>query len=331
MDIALQILGTGEHIPSRRVDSEEFDRRWSQEPGWTYRQTGVRSRAFLGADENAITMGAEAARCALAAASVEYRELDAIISVGSVPYQPIPCTAAFLQQALGLGDSGIPAFDINSTCLGFIVALDLVAQAIAMHRYRTVLIIASEPASVALDWDDTSTAGLFGDGAGAVVVGVPRRNGPALRASHIQTFSSGARLCQIRAGGSGRYARGRPEEPLSGTAFEMKGRATYRLAAERMPPFVRTLLDRASVGTEEIDSWIPHQASGHAIAHLQNAMSLSPERFIVTLETTGNQVSASLPIALHRGIASNRIRPGDLVAFLGAGAGMSFGGAVLSF
>lgn len=276
-------------------------------------------------------MGAAAARMALQAAGVSARELDVIVSVGSVPYQPIPCTAAFLQRALLLDDSGIAAFDVNSTCLGFIVALDLVAQALATGRYGKALIVASEPASLGLDWDDASTAGLFGDGAGAVVVGAPRRSGAGLRASHVATYSSGLDFCQIRAGGTSRYPRAGHVGSLDGTAFEMKGRLAYRLAAERLPQFLDRLLSAAGIGKSDVDVWVPHQASGHAITHLQAVLELPLERMIVTLETVGNQVSASLPIALHRGVTSGRIREGSLVALVGAGAGMSFGGTVLDY
>ena len=170
-EISLEILGTGECIPSRRVHSKALDLQLGKQPGWVLEHTGVESRAFADADEDVVSMGAMAARQALHNADVEARELDAIIAVGSVPAQPIPCTAAFLQRALGLSASGIAAFDVNATCLGLLAALDLVAQSIATGRYRRVLIVASERLSMGIDWKDAATAGLFGDGAGAVVVG----------------------------------------------------------------------------------------------------------------------------------------------------------------
>jgi 3-oxoacyl-[acyl-carrier-protein] synthase-3 len=331
VSIAMQILGTGEHIPSRRVDSLEFDRRWNREEGWTYRQTGVKSRAFIGADETAVTMGVRAARQALGAAGVEPEQLDAIISVGSVPYQLIPCTAAFLQRGLDLQESGIAAFDINATCLGFIVALDLVAQGLATGRYRTVLIVASEPASIGVDWDDPGTAGLFGDGAGAVVVGVPRREQAALRASHIATFSAGVEYCQIRTGGTARYPSATAGDTLDGTAFEMRGRPVFRLAAERFPPFLEALLRLGRTGRDEVDLWVPHQASGHALMHMQALLQVPDERIVLTLQTAGNQVSASIPVALHRAVTSGRMAPGSRVVLLGSGAGVSFGGVILDY
>jgi len=329
--IGLQILGTGEYVPRDQVGSLTLDRRLHKEEGWTARHTGVESRAYAADDESVVTMGGEAARQALRAAQLDASHLDAIIAVGSVPYQAIPCTAVFVQRELGLGNSGIAAFDVNSTCLGFVVALDLVSNAIATGRYRHVLIVASERASQGLNVDDSSTAGLFGDGAGAVVVGTPRRSSAQLRAAYVQTYGDGVECCQIRAGGSRLPPRASMEEFLSGTSFEMKGRQTYKMAAEYLPGFLQTLWHRAESTVAEIDVWVPHQASGRAIAHLQTALDLPPERFILTLPTHGNQVSASLPIALHRGIVEQRIRPGHRVVLIGTGAGISLGGAVLDF
>lgn len=330
-DVALQILGTGEYVPSRRVQSTELDQRLGKAEGWTCEQTGVESRAFTGPGEDVVKMGAAAAAMALDRAGLRGSELDAIIAVGSVPAQAIPCTAALLQRELRLSEAGIPAFDVNATCLGFLVALDLVAQSIATGRYRSVLIVASERPSAGLDWDDPLTAGLFGDGAGAVVIGAARRQGPAVLGSHFRTYSEGASYCQIRAGGTLLHPHADLDSFLKGTYFEMRGRHLYRMAAELLPEVIATLLERASAKVEDIDLWVPHQASGHAISHLQSALGLPPDRIVLTLGTHGNQIAASLPIALHSAMASNRIREGSVVALIGTGAGLSFGGAVLRF
>jgi 3-oxoacyl-[acyl-carrier-protein] synthase III len=327
--ISLEILGTGECVPSRRVHSEELDLQLGKPPGWTLKHTGVESRAFTDAGEDAISMGVMAAKHALKNADVEVTELDAIIAVGSVPAQPIPCTAAFLQRALGLSTSGIAAFDINATCLGFLAALDLVAQSIATGRYRVVLIVASERPSVGLDWKDAGTAGLFGDGAGAVVVGRARRPGAALLATHFQTFSDGVEFCQMRSGGTNIHPRLRHDEFLAGSVFEMQGRQIYRLAAERLPSFLNTLFERAGVMSHDIVTWVPHQASGHALTHIQNALGISAERLVWTLPTHGNQVAASLPVALHHAFMNGRTPRGAIIAVVGTGAGLSIAGAVL--
>jgi 3-oxoacyl-[acyl-carrier-protein] synthase-3 len=330
--IPLQILGSGEFVPSHRIGSEEFDRSFNRAAGWTFRQTGVRSRAFARAGESVVTMGASAARQALANAGMSGEELDLIIAVGSVPAQAIPCTAVLLQRELGLAGEGTPAFDVNATCLGFLAALDLVAQGIATERYRAVLIVASERPSIGLRQSDASTAALFGDGAGAIIIAAGHSDTDgALLASHFQTFSRGAEFCRIRAGGSDLNPHTDHVAYADACYFEMRGRQLYRLAVERMPEFLDALLDRARIGPQDVDVWVPHQASAHGVEHMRAALRLPPDRFVSTLETRGNQVAASMPVALHHAIRCGMVRSGQIVALIGTGAGLSFGGAVLRY
>lgn len=329
-EIALQILGTGEYVPAHHIDSEHFDHAFHKAAGWTFEHTGVRRRAHASSEENVVAMGAAAARDALQNAGMSGEQLDLIVCVGSVPAQAIPCTAALLQRELGLADSGTAAFDLNATCLGFLAALDLVAQGIATQRYRAVLIVAAERASIGLRQSDPLTAGLFGDGAGAVLVGSSRARGSAVLGSLFQTFSLGADYCQIRAGGSLINPHTEPDF-LASCFFEMRGRRLYKLVAEKMPGFLQQLFARAGIGMQDINVWVPHQASGHALKHIQDALNLPAERFVSTLEDHGNQVAASLPIALHRGIRSGQIAAGNTVALVGTGAGLSFGGTVLRY
>ena len=122
-----------------------------------------------------------------------------------------------------------------------------------------------------------------------------------------------------------------PAAYLEGSFFEMRGRQMYRLAVERMPEFLDTLLTRGRLERRDVDVWVPHQASGHGIKHMRQSLGLPAERFVSTLETRGNQVAASLPVALHHGIRSGRIRRGETIALIGTGAGLSFGGALLRY
>lgn len=330
-EIALQILGTGEYVPLHHIDSEQFDQAFHKAAGWTFEQTGVRRRAHATTEENVVAMGAAAAQEALRNAGISGEQLDLIVSVGSVPAQAIPCTAVLLQREMGLADTGTAAFDLNATCLGFLAALDLVAQGIATQRYRAVLIVAAERASIGLNQSDPLTAGLFGDGAGAVVIGPARARHSALLGSLFQTFSLGADYCRVRAGGSLINPHTDPEAYIEGSFFEMRGKRLYKLVAEKMPCFLQQLFARAGIEMQDVNVWVPHQASGSALKHMQNALDLPAERFVSTLADHGNQVAASLPIALHRGIRSGQIASGDKVALVGTGAGLSFGGTVLRY
>ena len=330
--IPLRILGTGEYVPSQRIDSADFDRRWGKPAGWTRRHVGIDHRQHAGADEPASLMGAAAAEAALARAGLRADEMDCVISACSVGEQPIPCTAVLVHRRLGLAGTGIAAFDINATCLSFVTALDLVAAAIAVGRWRRVLIVASEVASAGLNWDDTDTAALFGDGAAAVVVeaGTPG-DGSLLLAGHMETYSEGAEFCRVRGGGTRVRITDGAEAYADALRFEMSGRATYRLAAQHLPAFMQRLLGRAGVSLDELKAIVPHQASAKALRHLQLAMKLPAHSLVQVLATRGNQMAASIPIALHHAIEHGQVQRGDAVALVGSGAGLSFGGVVLRY
>ena len=330
--IPLRITGTGEYIPSRRVESEQFDARWAKPGGWTRRQVGIDYRHYATDEEPASLMAARAAEDALRRAGLRADQLDCVISACSVMEQAIPCTAVLVQRRLGLAGSGIPAFDINATCLSFVVALDLAAAAIAVGRYRRVLIVSSEVASAGLDWDDRETAALFGDGAAAAVIeACPAEEGSRFIAAHMETYSEGAELCQVRAGGTRLRIANGVEAFEQGAHFEMSGRATYRLAAQHLPRFMDRLSSRSGIAIGDLKKLIPHQASAKALKHLEVALGLRAGMLVRVLETRGNQMAASIPIALHGAIERGEIARGDLIALVGSGAGLSFGGAVLRY
>jgi 3-oxoacyl-[acyl-carrier-protein] synthase-3 len=330
--LPVRILGTGEHVPTMCVESRTLDERWNKAPGWTYRHAGIERRYYAGDGETTSSMAAMAARSALDAAGMAAGELDCIVSACSVMEQAIPCSGVLIQRQLGLEESGIPAFDVNATCLSFVAALDLLSTAIAVGRYQRVLIVSSEIASAGLRPDDAETSMLFGDGAAAVVLGRSQNADAAeLLGTHFETFSAGADLCQVKSGGTRVRPRADLEEFLQGAWFEMQGRATYRMAAQRMPQFLERLFERACVRLDQLGCIIPHQASAKALAHLEAMLKLPADMLERVIASRGNQMAASIPVALHHAITSGRLQRGELVALVGSGAGLSFGGAVLRY
>lgn len=330
--LPLRILGTGEHVPSTCIESHTLDERWKKAPGWTLKHAGIERRHYAGEGETTSSMGAMAARAALAAAGMEAGELDCIVSACSVMEQAIPCSGALIQRQLGLEESGIPSFDVNATCLSFVAALDLLSAAIAVGRYRRVLIVSSEIPSAGLRWGDAETTMLFGDGAAAVVLGGSGETEDAeLLGTHFETFSAGADLCQVRSGGTRIRPRIDMAAFLQGACFEMQGRAAYRMAAQRLPRFLERLFERAQVSIEQLRCIIPHQASAKGLAHLEAALKLPSNMLVRVLATRGNQMAASIPVTLHHAITSGRVRRGELMALVGSGAGLSFGGAILRY
>lgn len=330
--LPVRILGTGEHLPSNKVESSTLDARWNKPGGWTLRHSGVECRYYAGEGETTSSMAAGAARAALSAAGLRADQLDCIVSACSVMEQAIPCSAVLIQRELGLGGSGIPAFDINATCLSFLAALDTLSAALAIGRYRRVLIVSSEIASAGLNPDDPVTAMLFGDGAAAVVLerGEATEDGQIL-GTHFETYADGAELCQVRSGGTRIRIRETPDAFLQGAFFEMNGPATYRMAAKLLPRFLDRLFERAQVRLDQLACIVPHQASVKGLAHLEAALKLPQGMLVRVLATRGNQMAASIPVALHQAIHSGRIQRGDAVALVGSGAGLSLGGTVLRY
>lgn len=328
----IRILGTGHALPSQTVSSEELDRRLGHRPGTVQEASGVRRRHFAARDENAAMLGAIAARRAVAAAGLALSDIDCLVGASGTMDQAMPSNAVLIHRELQLSACGVPAFDVGASCLSFLAAIDMLSWPVVAGRYRHVLIVASDLASCGLDWNNLESSAIFGDGAAAAVIG-PANEGESsgILASGLRTFSDGADLCQIPAGGS-RHHPSRidlPFEPL--TKFRMDGKGVFKLAATEMPPFIDSLLSEAGMSFDQIDWIVPHQASRLAIVHLGRRLGFSPDRVVDIFAEHGNQVAASLPTALDIPIRDGRIRRGHRVLLLGTGAGLSLGGMVLEY
>ncbi|KQQ55585.1 3-oxoacyl-ACP synthase [Pseudomonas sp. Leaf127] len=324
------ILGSGHALPDTIVTSAALDHELGLAAGSVAQISGVVQRHVACRTETAASLGAAAARQALGAASLELDQIDLIACASGTLDQGMPCNAALLQRELGMGHSGIPAMDINASCLGFIAALDTLSWPLVAGRYRRVLLVCSDIASCGLDWQQVPVSGIFGDGAAAVVLGVSE-GGAKIIASNLQTFSEGAHLCQIPAGGS-RFHPQRidiPFEPL--TRFSMQGKGVFRLASRHLPTLTNDLLDQAGLTQDQIDWVIPHQASQQAMKHASRRLGFAPEKVIDIFSHHGNQVAASLPTALDIAIRDQRIQRGQTLMLIGTGAGLSIGGMILEY
>jgi len=325
---AASIVGMGVYLPRNVVSSRDMDTRLGKGAGWLERNCGVRLRHVVSADETQEAMGAAAAKAALANAGVAGAGIDLLLFAAAVGRQPIPATAALIKHELGLDAHAFPAYDINATCLSALAAMDVAALHIASGRSKTVLIVASEIASRALPWaSDPRTAGLFGDGAAAMVVGAGARN--RLGAFHMETYASGYEHCQLKAGGTRYDFHKQPEEFAANSWFNMKGKALYQLTSEAAPGFIARVLAKAGWKQSDVDLVVPHQASPHALAHIVKRCGFGTERVIDYAAEIGNQVAASLPIALFKARQDGRLEAGMKVLLLGTSAGVSLGGAAM--
>lgn len=326
----MRIQGSGAVQPQLLLSSAAIDARLNRPCGWTEANFRIRRRAVADAAETSSALGAAAARAALDAAGWRAAELDVIIGACGVMEQPIPGTACLIQRRLGLGESGVPAFDVNATCLSFLVALDLVNLGFGAGRWRRALVVSADIASAALDFEHPEASVIFGDGAAAVALeALP---GPsALLAYRFETYGEGTGLCALEAGGT----RLRPHDDLpgflAGSRFRMDGPGVFRATARRFPAFLARLLESSGLGAAQLDLVVPHQASANALDHLRRALPALADRVVDIFADHGNQIAASLPTALHAAIATGRLQRGDVALLLGTAAGISLGGAVLRY
>jgi 3-oxoacyl-[acyl-carrier-protein] synthase-3 len=326
MLLPVRILGTGAYLPAQRVTAADLDRRLSLPPGTTFQRNGVESRHFVNDAETASAMATAAIEQALATAQLPATALDAILFAGVMSEQPMPSTAILIHRRLGARADGVTCFDINASCAGFMKGMEIAAAGIQAGLWRHVAVVAAELSSKGLRWDDLDTCTLFGDGAAAALLGPATQNEGILNIRNA-TYSEGAELSVMRAGGSRfnlRTPPGAPDDYL----FAMQGRALLRLIQNHFPPFLESLLP------PEVSLVIPHQASAVGLAFLRKQLAKRPgptPAVIDLLSHTGNQVSVSIPNALHNAITTGALRRGQTAALVATAAGVSFSGMVLRY
>ncbi|MGH2764900.1 MAG: beta-ketoacyl-ACP synthase III [Actinomycetota bacterium] len=315
-----RIAAVGSSLPERLVTNDDLSGLVDTTDEWIRSRTGIRSRRFAGEGETASTLAAEAASRALEAAAVDPSAVDLTIVATISGDQPMPSTAAFVQDRLGLSGG---AFDVQAACAGFIYGTDLGAAQIAVGRAETVLVIGTEVLSRFLDFTDRSTCVLFGDGAGAAVL-VPGDE-PGLIGSILENDGRHARLLEIPAGGS--------RDPLSADAagrrenlIRMKdGREVFKRAVVGMADAAIRLLEKSGLSTDDVSLMVPHQANARIIKAVADRLHVPSDRVFVDLEEVGNTSAASVPIALDHAWRAGKVKPGDVVLTAAFGAGLAWG------
>ncbi|MEM8811077.1 MAG: ketoacyl-ACP synthase III [Pseudomonadota bacterium] len=325
----IRIVGTGRALPENSVPSTAIDAEVGLAAGSLQAATGVAER-YVCDGESQIDLALAACRNALSDGGVDPSEVGLIVSGSSVPYQPLPATAPLVMGALGIADGRAAAFDVNSTCLGFLTAFEVAARQIEGGQSDMALVFCADIASRALPFDDDpETAALFGDGAAAAVIRRAKAGRCRVRATLMRTYPSAYECCSIGSGGTRFDFRHESEDFARHAVFRMDGKKLFRMSSLHFKDFVTDLLDAAGWTRESVDLVVPHQASPFALAHMAKQVGFEPERLVDITETHGNQVAASIPFALDLARREGRIRPGSRVLFLGTSAGVSFGGMAL--
>lgn len=323
----LRLAASGVYFPAHVVTAEALDAQLGVSSGWVAKKTGVMRRHFAGANDSTATMGATALQRALESARWPADSLDLILCASGTAQQPIPCNAVLISEAMGAQCAGIPAFDVNATCLSYLAALDLVSTMIDAGRYRRVAIVCSEIASRGLDWSDAPSAALFGDGAVATLLEATTSD-IGIVASRMETYAEGAHCCEIRGGGSGLPAMQYSHTRARDYTFQMDGERLHKLASRHMPGFVDRLFQPLGVCPSQMDVIVPHQAGKLPLLLLARRLGIREDQLIMTLCEHGNTIAAGIPMAMHIARSQCRVREGQRIALLGTGAGIAFAGCV---
>ncbi|MDJ0760493.1 MAG: beta-ketoacyl-ACP synthase III [Woeseiaceae bacterium] len=318
-----RIAGTGSYLPEKVITNQDLEKIMDTSDEWIRERSGIKRRHVAADDESSADMGLYAARKALDAAGIDATDLDLIVVATTTPDKVFPSTACIIQRRLDIHEC--PAFDVHAACAGFVYALDVADRFIRTGGATTALVIGTETYSRILDWEDRSTAVLFGDGAGAVVLQPTEEEGIIRTAIHADgKFED---LLHVPKGISTGYS---PEDP-EGAYIQMKGHAVFKKAVATLDSMAREALEHSGHGADEIDWLVPHQANLRIIAAAAKKFNLPMDRVVVTVDEHANTSSASIPLALDVAVRDGRIKRGELLLFEAFGAGFTWGSTLVRF
>ncbi|MDO4433578.1 MAG: beta-ketoacyl-ACP synthase III [Alysiella sp.] len=315
-----QILGTGSYLPANRVSNDDLAQRIDTSDEWITSRTGIKARHLAAEHEKTSDLAVEAARRALNDAGVDAHDIDLIVVATTTPDMQFPSAATIVQHKLGI--AGCPAFDVQAVCAGFMYALTTANAYIKSGMANKALVIGADIFSRILDWEDRATCVLFGDGAGAVVLGKAEQGGII----HSRLHADGAHLdlLQVPAQMS--------EGKICGSPFvKMDGQGVFKFAVKQLAAVADAVLKESGTSADNIDWLIPHQANRRIIEATAKHLGLSMDKVILTVAEHANTSAASIPLALDTGIKDGRIKRGQKLLLEGIGGGFAWGAVLVEY
>lgn len=322
------ILGFGGYAPAKVVTNDDWARRIDTSDEWITQRTGIKERRFAADDESTMTLATYAAASALKDADMTPDDVDEIVLATDTPEMMTPDTAALVQNELGCRN--VPTYDLGgSGCAGFVQALDVAGSRIAVEP-KNVLVIGVELISRMISFEDRATAVLFGDGAGAVVLGPEPARAEVLGAVS-GTDGSAAEILTLAAGGTRNPFNANSLQNGDYNRLVMDGRRVFTEAVKRMSEAASDVLEKVGRSLSEVDLVIPHQANSRIIDAVRKRLDLASESVFVNVQDYGNTGSATVPFAMWQAVNEGRIKRGDLVVLTAFGAGFHWAAAAVQF
>lgn len=317
-----RILGCGSYLPARRMSNDELAQIVDTSDEWIQTRTGIKARHIAAEGEQSSDLAVQAALNALQHAGIDdFNRIDLIIVATATPDMTFPATACIVQHKLGITNR-CTAFDVQAVCAGFMYALATADNAIRCGTAKTALVIGAEVFSRLLDWSDRRTCVLFGDGAGAVVLGAS--DAPGILCSKLRADGAYAGILNT----PGKIAGG----GIDGSPFlHMDGPAVFRFAVNALTDIGKEIMAETGISGADIDCVVPHQANRRIIEATARHLGIDMEKIVVTVDEHGNTSAASIPLALDAGVKSGRIRAGDLLLLEGIGGGFAWGAVLLRY
>jgi 3-oxoacyl-[acyl-carrier-protein] synthase-3 len=327
-----RLLGIGMAVPSRVVTNHDLARTMETSNEWIIERTGIEERRWVSEGETGATLATAASKEAIERAGLQTRDIDMIIYATLSPDYNFPGTGVFVQRGLGLRE--IPCIDIRQQCTGFIYGLSIADAYIRIGAFKHILVIGSEVHSTGLD---VSTAGrdvtvLFGDGAGAVVVGRATDESHIILSTHIHADGSEAEILWTEYPASARHPRITAEAMAERKHYPvMNGKRVFKHAVTRMPAAIMEGMVTNNLKLTDIDMMIPHQANLRINQMVGQMIGLPPAKMHNNIQKYGNTTAASIPICMHEAIELGKIQPGNLVCLVAFGAGLTWGSVFLRY
>lgn len=320
------IWGVGKVVPERVMTNADLEKIVETSDAWITERTGIKERRIADKAQATSDLAAQAGALALADAGVDAGDLDLIVVATITPDMLFPATACLVQAKLGA--TAAAAYDLSAGCSGFIYALDMATRAVESGAYQRVLVIGADILSRITDWTDRSTCVLFGDGAGACVVGPVSNDG--VLATYLGADGTGGDKLRLPAGGSRLPLT---EDVLQNKLqyIQMTGNEVFKFAVRIMGEAAQEVLSRAGLQADDIELFIPHQANIRIIDAAARRLGLPPEKVFINVHKYGNTSAASVPIAIAEAVEERRVRPGNHIVLVGFGAGLTWGAAVMEW